>query len=182
MVPMRWVRRIAVAPFGLDTLAPAPFDSVVNPEHNQPVRNEDSNQKAEQQAKRGTRVLGGTVKHPMVGHELPFLSEPQDMQQARYCMFHVRQDRAQQRNFRMLLADGKQRRRAQDRSGNTGWQTKHGSISWQEHQLNWSRALLHRAASNDQSRALGGWEALPRHSKCGLLTPLPRLGALNGLV
>ena len=100
-VALRGANRVAVDALGVDALAAAALDRVINPQHHGAVRRKGSKQEAQQQAGRCVGSPGGPVEHAMVGGEPALPAAPRDPQEAGHRALAGDEDGADQQQLRV---------------------------------------------------------------------------------
>jgi hypothetical protein len=122
---------ITIDAAGLDALAPAPLDRVVETQHHRAARRERRDQVPEQDAGAGVGRPGGAVEDAVEVDEATLMGTAHDTQQAGDRAPARSQDGAQKQDPGVAPgAVDEQRREGQDDPGEAGGQVRHGGVSW----------------------------------------------------
>src|SRR4051794_2007082 len=119
--------RVAVDPLGLDVFAAPALDGVVEAKDDRPLWHEGVQQQPEQHTRCGTPAPGGAGEDAMIVHEPPLPTEPDHAENAGHRALARRQNGSDQQHLGMAPTPlEEQRRKAEDHSGEAGWQSEHG--------------------------------------------------------
>src|SRR3954447_9959131 len=125
--------RIAVDAPGLDALAAAALNRVIQAKDHRTGWNEGVNQQAQQQPGRLASTPASPAEHAMIVDKVAFAAEAGDAQEAGHGALARRQNSPDEQHLGMAPgAVAKQRRKGYNDRGEAGGQVQHGGVSWRK--------------------------------------------------